>query len=61
MEDTTEHNPKWERRESKKKSKKTFSSDNRKSVRWLSDKAGQKSKDIQKAKNKKEKEEWLLS
>ena len=61
MEDTTEHTHRWERRDSKKKSKKSFSSDNRKSVRWLYDKAGKKSRDIQKAKNKKEKEEWLLS
>ena len=55
-----EEDSRWERRDSKKRTKKYFTSDNRKSVRWLQQKAGDKAKEIQKARHQKEKEEWLL-
>ena len=52
---------KWARRESKKASKKQFTSDNRKSVRWLQKKAGEKAREIEKTNAKKEKETWQQS
>tara|TARA_R110002020_G_scaffold441648_1_gene652598 strand:+ start:779 stop:958 length:180 start_codon:yes stop_codon:yes gene_type:complete len=50
----------WGRRDSKKKSKKNFASDNRNSVRWLYENALQKARDIQKAveRKQKEKDSW---
>ena len=56
MQCDTEDNSRWERRETKKKTRKNFSSDNRRSVRWLLKKSGEKARDIQKAREQKEKE-----
>ena len=58
-----EEDSRWDRRDSKKRAKKNFTSDNRRSVRWLQQKAGNKAKDIRKAREQKEKdkEEWLQS
>ena len=56
-----EKDSRWERRDSKQKAKKIFTSDNRKSIRWLQQKAIEKAKEIQKSKEQKEKEEWLQS
>ena len=55
-----EEDSRWDRRDSRKKTKKNFTSDNRKSVRWLQQKASDKAREIQKAREQKEKEEWLL-
>tara|TARA_R110000824_G_scaffold347285_2_gene534079 strand:+ start:594 stop:785 length:192 start_codon:yes stop_codon:yes gene_type:complete len=46
----------WDKRESKKMAKKRFTTDNRKSVRWLEKKAGEKAREIQKTHAKKKKE-----
>ena len=53
---TEDHDSRWERRDSKKNTKKKFTSDNRKRVRWIYNKAEEKAKDIQKARKEKEKE-----
>lgn len=51
----------WGRRDSKKKTKKNFTSDNRKSVRWLFDNTIKKAKIIKEARERKRKEQdsWL--
>jgi len=51
----------WSRRDSKKRTKKNFTSDNRRSVRWMYRKAGEKARDIQLdiEREAKEKESWL--
>jgi len=58
-----EENSRWDRRDSKKRAKKNFTSDNRRSVRWLQQQAEEKTKEIRKAREQKEKakEEWLQS
>lgn len=56
MQDIDEQDSRWVRRDAKKKSKKDFHSDNRRSVRLLYRKAGEKARDIQRDKDKKEKE-----
>ena len=61
MDYTEEHDARWDRREAKKASKKRFASDNRRSVRWLEKKAGEKAREITKANAKKEKETWQQS
>ena len=58
MKDTIEEDSRWGRRESKKKARKTFTSDNRKSVRWLQKKVEDKAREIRKAREKKEKNSW---
>ena len=60
MQDIEGDDSRWTRRDSKKKAKKNFTIDNRKSVRWLQQKASDKAREIQKAREQKEKEEWLL-
>ena len=61
MEDVEKLNSKWSRRDSKKKTKKTFTSDNRRSVRWMYRRAGEKARDIERETERdiKEKESWL--
>ena len=58
MDYTEEQDVQWDRREAKKTSKKRFNSDNRRSIRWLQKKAGEKSREIDKTHAKKEKETW---
>jgi len=56
-----EKDSKWSRRDSKKITKKRFTPDNRRSVRWLLKKSGEEAKRIQKAREQKEKETWQQS
>tara|TARA_R110000824_G_scaffold326452_1_gene513372 strand:+ start:129 stop:314 length:186 start_codon:yes stop_codon:yes gene_type:complete len=61
MQDIDGEDSRWIRRDSKKQAKKNFTSDNRRSVKWLYKKAGEKARDIKREKDQKEKEEWLLN
>lgn len=45
MEDASKYTTRWERRDAKKRAKKRFSSDNRRSVRWLHWKSRQQGND----------------
>lgn len=56
-----EEQSQWGRRDSKKKSKKTFASDNRRSVRWLHENTLKKANTIKENRERKHKEQdsWL--
>ena len=61
MQDIEGDTSRWTRRDSKKKAKKNFTSDNRRSVKRLQKRAGEKARDIQRQKEQKDKDEWLLN
>tara|TARA_R110000744_G_scaffold131183_1_gene239224 strand:- start:404 stop:595 length:192 start_codon:yes stop_codon:yes gene_type:complete len=61
MEDIEKLDSKWSRRDSKNRAKKNFTIDNRRSIRWIYRKAGEKARDIQldRERETKEQESWL--
>jgi|6_EtaG_2_1085325.scaffolds.fasta_scaffold92752_1 flagellar biosynthesis chaperone FliJ len=61
MQDIERDDSRWTRRDSKKKAKKNFTSDNRRSVKWLQKRAGEKARDAKRAREQKEKDEWLFN